>query len=260
MSDIYIIRTLLTLLLWMFWLVLTPRSLVGRSARTSWDCCRRENGLLAPKSRATCFRALYQRNVATPGTRRVPLLASQWRIRGEGRVVRAPPPSDLRGFLLSPLSIAKPSPGSTKMHFSEPEISIFFFWGRPPNTPSASLLLTSTSKNYPSNYFTFSGKPRWDPPYQKILDPPLPSSQLVWPLAHDSRWELKKTLVKLSSFSFDQAALLMIFLFSSLARIAIGIAFGITCMETAFHSTKKGDSGREDRDLGMVSYCLWRPK
>ena len=56
---------------------------------------------------------------------------------GEFRI----PLSDMRGLLLSPLSIAKLSPGSTKMHFSE--------------------------------YFTFSaGKPS-DSPYQKFLDPPL---------------------------------------------------------------------------------------
>ena len=36
------------------------------------------------------------------------------------------PLSDMRGFLLSPLSIAKPPPGSIKMHFSEPEISKLF--------------------------------------------------------------------------------------------------------------------------------------
>ena len=41
---------------------------------------------------------------------------SRGRVRGD---------PDLRGVLLSPLSIAKPSPGSTKMHFSEPEMSTF---------------------------------------------------------------------------------------------------------------------------------------
>ena len=43
------------------------------------------------------------------------------------------PPIRPEGFLLSPLSIAKPSPGSTKIHFSDPES--IFFWGRPRNTP-----------------------------------------------------------------------------------------------------------------------------
>ena len=49
------------------------------------------------------------------------------------------PLSDLRSLLLFPLSIAKPSPGSIKMHFSEHLKN--FFWGRPPNTP---LLLVIT--------------------------------------------------------------------------------------------------------------------
>ena len=66
------------------------------------------------------------------------------------------PQSDLRGFLRSLLSIANPSPTSTKMHFSEPKISL------------SPLPLPST----PSIYFTFSGKP-WDSPYQKIQYPPL---------------------------------------------------------------------------------------
>ena len=59
------------------------------------------------------------------------------------------------------------------MHFSEPKISIFSVGGPqtlPPPT-LAPILLPSTSKHFPS-IFTFLLKP-WDPPYQKILDPPL---------------------------------------------------------------------------------------
>ena len=88
---------------------------------------------------------------------------TQWRIQGEGRGVRTPL-SDLRGFLLSPLSIANWT--TPKCTFQS--LKSHFF----PNTPSTPLLLTSTSNNSPSIYFTFSGKP-WDPPYQNILDPPL---------------------------------------------------------------------------------------
>lgn len=41
--------------------------------------------------------------------------------------------------------------------------------------------------------------------------------------------------------------------FSFLVRKIFGLAFGITCMETAFHLTKRKVLGLADRDLEMVS-------
>ena len=87
---------------------------------------------------------------------------------GEGR---SRPPYQTSGcLLLSPLSIAKPSPGSNKMYFSEPEITQLE-GSIPPLLPTP-----NTSVGQFSFYFTFSGKP-WDPPYQNFLDPPL---TLLW--------------------------------------------------------------------------------
>ena len=60
--------------------------------------------------------------------------------------------------------------GSIKMHFSEPEIS-HYFWGSLPNTPNwrEAVITRALYLQKYSFYFTFSGKP-WDPPYQKFLD------------------------------------------------------------------------------------------
>ena len=95
--------------------------------------------------------------------------------------------------MLSSLSIAKPSPGSTKMHFSEPEISIFFLGEAAKHPPPRLLVITEvyivrplviTTAIYFQKFFFnplhIFGK-TLGPPYQKILDPPLPiqSSQLT---------------------------------------------------------------------------------
>ena len=113
---------------------------------------------LRRSNKARCYGEIYNFKLIIKGLVSKTLLPSKTEVAvvdpggGSGG---SGPLSDLRCFLLSPLSIAKPSPGSTKMHFSEPEISNILL-GRPPNVtlPSAPFsnnsVLSSTSKNYPS--------------------------------------------------------------------------------------------------------------
>ena len=106
-------------------------------------------------------------------------------------------------FFLFPFSLAN----SPKMNFSGPKISISFSVGGPQTPPFAPLLLSSTSKSFPSIYFAFSGKP-WDPPLIKKswirhCSPSLSVSgewQGEW-RASGKKWQRDTSLVSHSKFT-----------------------------------------------------------